>query len=392
MTALPRRPVLGWSSWRGQRNAGIPCLLDRPRVLLTRDGRSSILLALEAAGIGPGDPVLVPTYHCPTMVSPVHTLGARPVFYPITETGAPDAAWLAGPGARGARAMLAAHFFGLPQPMETVAAWCRDRGIVLIEDCAHALFGQAGARPIGDWGHYAIGSLTKFLPVADGGCLVAHADAPLPVLAVRPAAAHVKAALDAAELGAVHGRLPVLGAMLLASLRTVRRLRGGATPAALHGTEPPAAAVEATTLDRRLAHAAITHASAWLARRLPRGPIVEQRRRNHARLARRLAGCRALRPLATRVPEGSAPYVFPVWADQPDPGYQQLRRLGVPVYRWDAQWPGTPAIEGDHGPAWSHHVLQIGCHQDLRDADIEFIADTLIRVFETPHEASADGP
>lgn len=389
MNALPRRPVLGWASLYGARRAPLPALLDRPGTVLTHNGRAAILLALEAAGVGPGDRVLVPTYHCPTMVSPVHTLGAQPLFFPLTATGAPDLQALGRLDLSGCKVLLAAHYFGLPQPMEAVATWCRERGVVLVEDCAHALFGQAGSRPVGGWGRYAIGSLTKFLPVADGGCLVDNGSTKPVVLKPRPAVAQLKAALDAVELGAVHGRLPGLGGAIAAVLAALRRGRGG--PDAPGAADAPAASrapaagprfVPATRLDPDLCHRRITAPSRWLARWLPRERIVERRRRHHARLCERLAACRSLRPLAPQLPEGSAPYVFALWADQPDPGYQRLREAGVPVYRWDERWPGTPDLPGDTGLAWSHHVLQIGCHQDLRDAEVDHIADVLLRVFE----------
>ncbi len=381
MHALPRRPVLGWASFGGAREAGLPSLLDAPQVVLTSSGSAAILLALEALGVVAGDRVLVPTYHCPTMVSPIHTLGAQPLFYPLSGHGMPDFDWLSKQDLRGVRAMLAAHFFGLPLPMDAVAAWCRERGFALVEDCAHALFGQVGGRSVGAWGAFAIGSLTKFLPVADGGCLVANGAKRFPPLVRRARAADCKAALDAVELGALHGRLRGAGGSVTAGLRLLRRVRGAAATAGLPDDQ---VGVErsASKLDVALSHSGITRPSGWLARCLPRARIVERRRRHYACLARRLAASSAVRPLMPALPDACAPYVFPLWVERPDPGYAALRRAGVPVYRWDTRWPNTPAIPGDFGPVWSHHVLQIGCHQDLTDNDIDHIADVLQQVFE----------
>ena len=44
--------------------------------------------------------------------------------------------------------------------------------MILIEDCAHAFFGQVNGRPLGDYGDYAVASVRKFLPVFDGGYLL----------------------------------------------------------------------------------------------------------------------------------------------------------------------------------------------------------------------------
>ena len=37
----------------------------------------------------------------------------------------------------------------------------------------------------------------------------------------------------------------------------------------------------------------------------------------------------------------------------------------------------APALAGDMGPQWSHHVLQLLCHQDLSSADIRRAVDHL---------------
>lgn len=390
--ALPRLPVLGWASFGGAHAAGIPSLLDRRSIVWTSSGRAAILLALEAIGTTPGKRVLVPTYHCPTMVSPVHTLGAQPMFYPLTERGAPDLGWLSRQDLKGVKAMLAVHFFGLPQPMDAVAAWCRERAIALVEDCAHALFGQAGSRPIGSWGAFAIGSLKKFLPVADGGCLAANeAAVVLPLRAPSPAA-DLKALAGVLELGASHRRLQGAGWAITAGARMLRWVRSTSIVVAPpNGDGDHSDAAAPSKLDTALSHRRITRPSEWLSRRLPRCRIVERRRRHYMRLSDRLAASHSLHPLMPALPDACVPYVFPLWVQQPDPGYLELRRRGVPVYRWDSTWPDMPTIPGDSGPAWSHHVLQIGCHQDLADDDVDQIANLLLQIFGVDRDCSIDG-
>ena len=89
-----------------------------------------------------------------------------------------------------------------------------------------------------------------------------------------------------------------------------------------------------------------------------------------------------MRPLFPELPPQTAPYVFPLWVDRPDPGYAALRELKAPVSRWDDLWPATPALDGDHGPRWSHHVLQLACHQDMTDDDRRWLVETLLRTYE----------
>lgn len=393
---IPRLPVFGWQALAGRRRAPIPCVLDRPGSSYTTSGRASILLALETLGIAPGDGVLLPSYHCPTMVAPAVSLGAVPVFYPIGRTGAPDLAWLESQGQNlgHVRALLAAHYFGLPQPMHELRSWCDARRIALIEDCAHALFGCSGQRPIGGWGDVAIVSLTKFLPVPAGGCLILNRPGDrTPQLTPSSMTSQMQAAVDILEVGAVNGRLRGLNTLIAGALAALRRARPGASRRHGRGTDDedrllaeadaigkPASGAN-MHIDSSLAHRALTQPCRWVARALPRQRIVQRRRRNYDQLARLLTGLPGLRPLQTVLPPDCAPYVFPLWLDDPDPGYSQLRRLAMPVFRWDRLWPTLPKRVGDHGRLWSHHVIQLACHQDLTEKDLDRMAATIRHIY-----------
>jgi len=386
--ALPRLPVFGWQAFSGAREADTPCLLALPQLHYSTSGRAAILLALESLGVGPGDGVLLPTYHCPTMVAPAEDRGATVRFYPIDDHGRPNLRWLEQQDMRGVRALLAAHFFGLPQPMALLRAWCQARGIALIEDCAHALFGRSGDRPIGAWGDVAIASLTKFLPVPEGGCLIINNGGAAPALRPCSVKDQVQAAVDILEVGAVQGRLTGFNALIAGSLKLLRLLRGGASPWPVGNDvpSPQGGHLSSTELsiDSVLAHRQLSQASRWVGRTLPRQRIVQRRRRNYQFLAQALAGHTGLRPLLPELPADCAPYVFPLWVAIPDPGYAELRALHWPVFRWDRLWPGVPPMEGDHGLNWSHHVLQLACHQDLEEADLQGFVKTLLRLYSQP--------
>jgi perosamine synthetase len=394
---IPRLPVFGWQALRGAREAATPCMLELPGLHYTTSGRAAILLALQTLGLGPRDAVLLPSYHCPTMVAPARHLGAQVRFYPIDAQGTPRLDWLAQQDLQGVRVLLAAHFFGLPQPMAPVRAWCSQRGIALIEDCAHALFGRSGGQAIGSWGDVAIASLTKFLPVPEGGCLVvnpgasqAAGKAPPPLNACG-LGSQLRAATDILELGAAHRRLGGLNGLVRGALAAMRSLRARTTPDDVTGQPdggnpnalPPGGTLSAAEqqIDSTLAHRRLSVASRWLGNAVPRARIVERRRAHYAWLAQRLAGHQGLRPLLPDLPPDCAPYVFPLWVDTPDPGYAELRQLRMPVFRWDRLWPGVPALPGDHGPRWSHHVLQLACHQDLQADDMERFARALLRLY-----------
>lgn len=395
---IPRLPVFGWQALHGGAT-DLPCMLTLPRLHYTTSGRASILLALEALGVGLGQGVLLPTYHCPTMVAPVTHLGATPLFYPIDEHGTPKLAWLEQQDLRRARVMLVAHYFGLPQPMGRLHAWCRAHGLALIEDCAHALFGRAGERPIGAWGDVAIGSLTKFLPLPEGGCLVLNSPLATPQLRSAKATTQLKVMVDVLEVGASQGQLLGLNSLLNGGFALLHGLRrSGSSVTSQLAANPEASPIGAEAsgvdlcIDADLAHRELARPCRWVAKALPRQRIVQHRRSNYERLLRELSGHDGFRPLLPELPADCAPYVFPLWVDEPDPGYAELRQLGMPVFRWDRLWPGMPRLPHDQGPLWSHHVIQLACHQDLSALSITRFVSHLLRLYARQPRAAAKLP
>ena len=277
--------------------------------------------------------------------------------------------------------MLVAHFFGRPQPMARLREFCDARGIALIEDCAHAFFGTVDGRPVGQWGDTAIASLTKFFPVPEGGLIVSQKrPVDLPTAQPRGWSAELRALADAVEMGARHKRFAGLNTVLNAMFAAKRSIRRPQSPAS--GSSGCAAA-------SALAPSA---AAVWIADRVHTDRIVALRRRNYAFFAERLRELRHARPLFADLPPGVVPYVVPLYVDEPSTSYTALRNAGVPIFRWDDVWPGTPQIPDDAGQLWARHVFQLPCHQDLTLVELERMAGQVRDVidFETaPMETTA---
>ena len=377
---IPRLPVFGWETFIGSRRASIPCVLDAPNLTFTTSGRASIFQAFKLLHIGKGDSVLIPTYHCPTMVAPVVALEADPIFCPIDATGRIDVDALSQLARPKTRAIVAPHYFGLPQPMADLRSWCDVTGVALVEDCAHSLFGIAGERNVGRWGDLAIASLTKFLPLPEGGCLIHNRAQPkFAALHGHSLANQVKTASNMIEEGARHTALPGLNTILNKLYGAKRALKSHPSRASESQTtldELPADFPN-HTIDYRLADTQLARACQWLVKYAAFERIVTNRRRNYIRLAETLSGSQAFHPIQPQLPDDCAPYVFPLWVKHPDPAYQQLRARGIPLSRWDYLWPNTPTLPGDNGIEWSHHVLQIACHQDLREDELDRIVTAL---------------
>lgn len=71
------------------------------------------------------------------------------------------------------RLVYVIHEFGMPfQGISTLAGFCKEKNIPLVEDCALAMDSEIHGKRIGTFGDYAIYSLSKVFPIDEGGVLV----------------------------------------------------------------------------------------------------------------------------------------------------------------------------------------------------------------------------
>jgi hypothetical protein len=185
-------------------------------------------------------------------------------------------------------------------------------------------------------------------------------------------------------MGAEHRRLPGLNTIIDASCSIAGRLLKGrsadAGPAAPNNGSIARNWLEDFAEDA-IAWRQPSKSTRWIVTHVHRERIVANRRRNYLELAalvQKLAGANALMP---NLPDACAPYVFPLWVDEPERTYHRVRAAGIPVFRWDELWPSTPTLGEDSGFRWATHVFQIGCHQDLRPPDIERMGEALQAIF-----------
>ncbi len=377
----PRLPVLGWRNLSlARRPPPIVEVEDTRAVLYASSGRAAILLALEVLGVRAGDRVLVPTYHCPTMIAPVVRLGATPVFYPVDASAHPDLAWIRAADLAGVKAMIAVHFFGLPRALGPTRAFCDQRGIGFIEDCAHAFFGSSDATPVGGFGHLAITSAPKFFPVNEGGCLIGPRASLARIALQRPSiAGEARALADAFEVGARHGRWGIAGHFFNGLVSLKRALRQSEPATVAPAADGPADHPE-TWLDEKVLRREVAGATRWIVQHADQHQLIEQRRANFAAWNESMQGLARARPLFPALPSGAVPYVFPLHVADPERAYKAIRAEDVPIFRWDVSWSNIPRIDGDCGRPWLNDVFQLGCHQDLSVDDVRRLATIVRRI------------
>lgn len=196
--------------------------------------------------------------------------------------------------------------------------------------------------------------------------------------------AELKAWFDTLEISASHGRLGGWGLWARPLLAAKRAVRRAPAPAAAAAAAPEAfdPSGNYARIDMALSHRAPCRITLDTATRSARGRVTAQRRRHYQAMVAAVNGRRGVHPLFPELPAQAAPYVMPLWVDQPDPAYRSLRERGVPVSRWDWLWPGVPDMAGDQGKTWSHHVLQVHCHQDMTDEDRDWVIGSVLALCE----------
>lgn len=139
------------------------------------NGTVTLELALTVLGIGPGDEVIVPAISFISTATAVSRVGAVPVFVDIDPCSLnlnPERARAAVSPAT--KAIMAVHFGGTMCDVPAIGTFCRDQGLVLIEDAAHAHGAEWNGRRAGSFG--IAGSFSfqngKVLSAGEGGMLV----------------------------------------------------------------------------------------------------------------------------------------------------------------------------------------------------------------------------
>jgi perosamine synthetase len=136
------------------------------------NGTAALHAALLAAGIGPGDEVIVPAFSFVATASAVVMCGARPVFADVDEmTFGISPQQVAERITHRTRAVIGVHLFGQPCDIEALQEICESRSLKFIEDAAQAHGAQYKGAMTGSFGHLACFSFyaTKNMITGEGG-------------------------------------------------------------------------------------------------------------------------------------------------------------------------------------------------------------------------------
>lgn len=147
---------------------------DRPCVAVN-SGTSALHLGLLAAGIGPGDEVIVPSFTFAATANAVAVTGAEPVFAdidPVNFCLNPEAVRAA--ITPRTAAILPVHLYGHPADIQALREIASRHGLALFEDACQAHAAKIDGEPVGTLGQFAAFSFyaTKNMTTGEGGMVV----------------------------------------------------------------------------------------------------------------------------------------------------------------------------------------------------------------------------
>jgi dTDP-4-amino-4,6-dideoxygalactose transaminase len=142
--------------------------------LALSSGTAALITAMSAAGLGPGDEVIVPGYTFIASMTSVIICNAVPVLAEVDESLTLDPADVEARITPYTRAILAVHMLGNPCDLDRLAAIAKKHKLLLIEDTAQAFGGTYRGKRLGTIGQLGTYSFNFFKTInaGDGGMVV----------------------------------------------------------------------------------------------------------------------------------------------------------------------------------------------------------------------------
>ncbi len=385
---IPIFPVLSFASlfsWLGNKPENV---LDHGYANIpVIAARYAIAHALKQMNISPDDEILIPAYHCTVMVAPIIEMAGKPVFYKVTaglDTDLTDVRKKITPKTK---AIIAVNYCGFIQNMAEVRALCKEKNIILIEDCAHSFFGRKNGVTVGGYGDYILVSARKFFPVDEGGLLlIRHTGHNLPRQKKQKLIDSLKSFLALIEKSLKYERLWLLAPLIEAFnyLRNIAKnhLKKTETTHSVHNN-PDVTPEGENAYDHSLANKKAPYVNRLLPAILNSTKITRRRRECYLLLSRYFKRIPHCRLLIEELPEGIVPFMVPVYIEHLEKYFPAFEDAALPMQRF-AQflWPDMAENTCPVAADYSKNVILFPCHQELSQKDIQWLASTVRNILE----------
>ena len=326
-------------------------------------GRVALYYALKHCGVDERSEVLLPSYHCGSMLEPVIHLSAKVQFYNLDEHLNYSLEHIKQLITVRTKAVIVPHFFGFSQDLVNLKAFLEEQNIKLIEDCAHAFYSSSNTGYIGD---YAIASTVKFFPGTKGGALVANSGNQLSLNFAPPGFIN--------ELKALKNNIERTRHFKKESVLKSERVE--AQIASYSNVEKVTYNTNSLSLSHYLwfdpAEIGVKNkfSNRFFIKHSRHTEIIKARKDNYNYYLRAISGIKGMRPLHSQLGD-TVPYVFPLILDAAEEKFPSLKLRGVPIWRWEE----LALTDCNASNQYRHTLLQLPCHQSISKSDIDWIIE-----------------
>ena len=136
------------------------------------NGTSAITAMFFALKLPPGSEIMVPCATFWATITPMRFFGLVPVFIDINPVSLNfDLEDAKRKLTKNTKAMFPVHIAGMPADIDRMEEFCKEKGLILLEDSCHAHGASLKGRAMGTWGRMACFSFqaSKPLPAIEGG-------------------------------------------------------------------------------------------------------------------------------------------------------------------------------------------------------------------------------
>jgi dTDP-4-amino-4,6-dideoxygalactose transaminase len=372
---VPTFQGLSPADWLRPADRSVSCFPFAARQLAFYRARNAIYHLFTALhSLLPRLTVLVPDYHSGNEVLALRAAGATLHFYRIGRDMQPDLNHIEQLcKTHQPQVLYVIHYLGWPQPMAALTHFCRDRSMLIVEDCALSLLSSPGDQPVGSAGDWAIFCLYKTLPVPNGALLVEN---------TLPLAALERLPLRRAGAASVLGRLAEL---MVQRLRARMNSAGQALQAAKRAAGKAAGALEMKRsnvgdIGFNIADVdlAMSPASTRLLKRFNYDSIRQKRMANYRTLAGAVGD--AITPALPPPPDGACPLFLPILVADKPAAARALRAQGIDALEFWNHGADAIAGESTHVRYLRSRVLGLPIHQDVSARQLAYMADQIVRL------------
>lgn len=142
-------------------------------------GRSGLMAILNSLDLEKGSEILLQAFTCNAASNPVIWSGFNPVYVDINENSLNiDAEDLKRKITKKSKAVIVQHTFGLPADMDEILKICKEKNLILVEDCAHSLGAEYRQKKVGTFGDASFFSFSrdKIISSVYGGMVATNDD------------------------------------------------------------------------------------------------------------------------------------------------------------------------------------------------------------------------